>query len=140
MKIVNMNGAKTKLLKLLRETSNGVPFLFAKAGYNLESWKFKDPYEFKRLGLRLVKESFLLIFNSMGSSEIESMFYEEWVNFLLETHILIWAAISPHKFSSELASLLYDPSHHLYFISASIGEISIEENLGKIILKLCQRN
>jgi len=53
------------------------------------------------------------------------------VNFLLDTHILIWAAISPDKISSELASLLSDPSNHLYFSSASIWEISIKESLGK---------
>ena len=53
------------------------------------------------------------------------------MNFLLDTHILIWAAISPHKISSELASLLSDPSNHLHFSSASIWEISIKESLGK---------
>jgi PIN domain nuclease of toxin-antitoxin system len=53
------------------------------------------------------------------------------VNFLLDTHILIWAAISPHKISPELASLLSDPSNHLYFSSASIWEVSIKESLGK---------
>ena len=53
------------------------------------------------------------------------------MNFLLDTHILIWAAISPHKISSELASLLSDPGNHLYFSSASIWEIPIKESLGK---------
>ena len=53
------------------------------------------------------------------------------MNFLLDTHILIWAAISPHKISPELASLLSDSSNHLYFSSASIWEISIKESLGK---------
>ena len=53
------------------------------------------------------------------------------MNFLLDTHILIWAAISPHKISPGLASLLSDPSNHLYFSSASIWEISIKESLGK---------
>ena len=53
------------------------------------------------------------------------------MNFLLDTHILIWAAISPYKISSELASLLSDPSNHLYFSSASMWEISIKESLGK---------
>ena len=53
------------------------------------------------------------------------------MNFLLDTHILIWAAISPHKISSELAILLSDPSNHLYFSSASIWEISTQESLGK---------
>ena len=53
------------------------------------------------------------------------------MNFLLDTHILIWAASSPHKISPELASLLSNPRNHLYFSSASIWEISIKESLGK---------
>jgi len=61
------------------------------------------------------------------------------VNFLLDTHILIWAAISPHKISSELASLLSDPSNHLYFSSASIWEISIKESLGKRDFKVSSK-
>ena len=61
------------------------------------------------------------------------------MNFLLDTHILIWAAISPHKFSFELASLLSDPSNHLYFSSASIWEISIKESLGKRDFKVSSK-
>ena len=61
------------------------------------------------------------------------------MNFLLDTHILIWAAISPHKFSSDLASLLSDPSNHLYFSSASIWEISIKESLGKRDFKISSK-
>ena len=53
------------------------------------------------------------------------------MKFLLDTHILIWAAIAPHKISSELTSLLSDPSNYLYFSSASIWEISIKESMGK---------
>ena len=61
------------------------------------------------------------------------------MNFLLDTHILIWAAISPHKISSELASLPSDPSNHLYFSSASIWEISIKESLGKRDFKISSK-
>lgn len=61
------------------------------------------------------------------------------MNFLLDTHILIWAAISPHKISPELASLLSDPSNHLYFSSASIWEISIKESLGKSDFKVSSK-
>ena len=61
------------------------------------------------------------------------------MNFLLDTHILIWAAISPHKFSSELASLLSDPGNHLYFSSASIWEISINESFGKKDFKVSSK-
>ena len=61
------------------------------------------------------------------------------MNFLLDTHILIWAAISPHKISSELANLLSGPSNHLYFSSASIWEISIKESLGKRDFKISSK-
>ena len=61
------------------------------------------------------------------------------MNFLLDTHILIWAAIAPHKISPELASLLSDPSNHLYFSSASIWEISIKESLGKRDFKVSSK-
>ena len=61
------------------------------------------------------------------------------MNFLLDTHILIWAAISPDKISSELAILLSDPSNHLYFSSASIWEISIKESLGKRHFKVSSK-
>ena len=61
------------------------------------------------------------------------------MKFLLDTHILIWAAISPHKISPELASLLSDPSNHLYFSSASIWEISIKESLGKSDFKVSSK-
>ena len=61
------------------------------------------------------------------------------MNFLLDTHILIWAAISPHKISSELASLLSDPSNHLYFSSASIWEISVKKSLGKRDFKISSK-
>ena len=61
------------------------------------------------------------------------------MNFLLDTHILIWAAISPHKISPELASLLSEPSNHLYFSSASIWEISIKESLDKRAFKVSSK-
>ena len=61
------------------------------------------------------------------------------MNFLLDTHILIWAAISPHKFSSELVGLLSDPSNHLYFSSASIWEISVKKSLGKRDFKISSK-
>ena len=38
--------------------------------------KFEEPKEFKRLGFMLSEGKIPDNFNSMGSSEIESMFYE----------------------------------------------------------------
>ena len=61
------------------------------------------------------------------------------LNFLLVAHILIFAAIPPHKISPELASLLSDPSNHLYFSSASICDISIKVSLGKRDFKVSSK-
>ena len=61
------------------------------------------------------------------------------MNFLLDTHILIWAAISHLKISPELASLLSDTNNHLYFSSASIWEISIKESLEKSDFKVSSK-
>ena len=83
MKIINMHDAKTQLSKLVREASSGEPFLIAKAGKPIvKVEKFEEPKKVKRLGFMLGEGKVPDNFNSMGSSEIESMFYEiKWTFF-----------------------------------------------------------
>ncbi len=77
MKIINMHDAKTQLSKLVREASSGEPFLIAKAGKPIvKVEKFEEPKTVKRLGFMLGQGNVPDDFNAMGSSEIESMFYE----------------------------------------------------------------
>ena len=77
MKIINMHDAKTQLSKLVREASSGEPFLIAKAGKPIvKVEKFEEHKKIKRLGFMLGEGKVPDNFNSMGSSEIESMFYE----------------------------------------------------------------
>ena len=72
-----MHDAKTQLSKLVREAYSGEPFLIAKAGKPIvKVEKFEEPIEMKRLGFMLGEGKVPDNFNSMASSEIECIFYE----------------------------------------------------------------
>lgn len=53
------------------------------------------------------------------------------MNLLLDTHLLLWAAIEPKKLPVKARNLLLDPANHLYFSTASIWEISIKNSLAR---------
>ncbi len=53
------------------------------------------------------------------------------MRFLLDTHILLWAASAPKKLSKPLTALLQDTDNSLHFSAASIWEIAIKGTLGR---------
>ena len=53
------------------------------------------------------------------------------MNFLLDTHLLLWAASTPERLSSKARRLLLAPDSFLIFSSASLWEISIKRTLGR---------
>lgn len=53
------------------------------------------------------------------------------MKWLLDTHLLLWAAGTPARLSAEARSLLEDPASELYFSAASLWEISIKRGLGR---------
>ncbi|WP_308465605.1 type II toxin-antitoxin system VapC family toxin [Rathayibacter soli] len=53
------------------------------------------------------------------------------MNLLLDTHILLWAAYSPHRLSQRARQLLEDAENRLVFSAASIWEVAIKTSLGK---------
>jgi len=53
------------------------------------------------------------------------------VRYLLDTHILLWAASSPKKLSKPLTALLQHTDNSLHFSAASIWEIAIKGTLGR---------
>ena len=53
------------------------------------------------------------------------------MNLLLDTHLLIRAASTPERLSSEALSLLQNPEHKLYFSVVNLWEISIKRSLGR---------
>jgi len=52
-------------------------------------------------------------------------------SFLLDTHLLLWAAFEPKKLSSSARMVLNDPSNSLCFSSANIWEVVVKRALNK---------
>ena len=50
---------------------------------------------------------------------------------LLDTHILLWAASTPHKLSPKMRALIEDENNELFFSAASLWEIVIKNRLGR---------
>lgn len=53
------------------------------------------------------------------------------MKFLLDTHLLLWAAGQPGKLSARARKLLNDPGNELLFSAASLWEIAIKKTLGR---------
>ena len=53
------------------------------------------------------------------------------MKFLLDTHLLLWAANEPEKLSRKAFSLMSCPEHQLIFSAASIWEVVIKNGLGR---------
>ncbi|HEY4168253.1 MAG TPA: type II toxin-antitoxin system VapC family toxin [Reyranella sp.] len=53
------------------------------------------------------------------------------MNFLLDTHILLWAAGRPEKLSRKTRGLLSDPTNSLLFSAVSLWEIVIKQTIGR---------
>lgn len=53
------------------------------------------------------------------------------MKFLLDTHVLLWAAGSPDQLPAAARLLLEDPSNELLFSSASLWEIAIKRSLDR---------
>lgn len=50
---------------------------------------------------------------------------------LLDTHLLLWAAIRPDLLSRTARDLIVDPENELCFSAASIWEVAIKRSLGR---------
>ena len=53
------------------------------------------------------------------------------MKFLLDTHVLLWAAGQPERLSAATRRLLSTPHHELLFSAASLWEIAIKKTLGR---------
>jgi PIN domain nuclease of toxin-antitoxin system len=53
------------------------------------------------------------------------------MKFLLDTHLLLWAAGQPERLSKPARELIENPDNALYFSAASIWEITIKSSLGR---------
>jgi PIN domain nuclease of toxin-antitoxin system len=53
------------------------------------------------------------------------------VKFLLDTHLLLWAANEPNRLSKAARSVIATPTHQLHFSAASIWEVALKSGLGR---------
>lgn len=53
------------------------------------------------------------------------------MNYLLDTHILLWALVDPDKVPGPMRRVLEDAGNRVWFSAASIWEIAIEHSLGR---------
>jgi PIN domain nuclease of toxin-antitoxin system len=53
------------------------------------------------------------------------------VKFLLDTHLLIWAAARPDRLSAVALALIEDPNNEPIFSAVSLWEVSIKFGLGR---------
>jgi len=53
------------------------------------------------------------------------------MKWLLDTHLLLWAAGQPERLSAEARALLEAPESELLFSAASLWEITIKRGLGR---------
>ncbi len=58
------------------------------------------------------------------------------MKYLLDTHLLLWAAGQPERLSKQARRLLSDPGNELLFSAASLWEIAIKRNLGRADFKV----
>lgn len=57
------------------------------------------------------------------------------MNLLLDTHAFIWWNEGNPRISTRLAGLLGDPNHTLWLSMASVWEMQIKSQLGKLVLR-----
>jgi len=58
------------------------------------------------------------------------------MTYLVDTHLLLWAAGDPSKLSTEARAILEDPDHCPWFSAASLWEIAIKHALGRDDFKI----
>ncbi|MBR4824204.1 MAG: type II toxin-antitoxin system VapC family toxin [Spirochaetaceae bacterium] len=57
------------------------------------------------------------------------------MKYLIDTHILIWLAVSPEKISKKVFAIIEDPVNEIYVSTVSLWEIAIKLAIKKLDLK-----
>jgi len=56
------------------------------------------------------------------------------MNYLLDTHVLLWWLISPEKIRKKAHEIIKDKSNTIYVSTASLWEMAIKKGLGRLTL------
>ena len=57
------------------------------------------------------------------------------MKYLIDTHILIWLAISPQNISKRVLPILENPANRIYVSTVTLWEIAIKLSIGKLNLQ-----
>ncbi|MBN1525371.1 MAG: type II toxin-antitoxin system VapC family toxin [Spirochaetales bacterium] len=57
------------------------------------------------------------------------------MNFIVDTHILIWSFTNPEKLKPKFQKILLNNDHTIYYSQFSLWEISIKYGIGKLHIK-----
>ena len=58
------------------------------------------------------------------------------MTYLLDTHVILWAALEPEKLSLRAAEILRSQHHSLIISSASTWEIVVKVSIGRLLLPM----
>jgi PIN domain nuclease of toxin-antitoxin system len=61
------------------------------------------------------------------------------MKFLLDTHLLLWAAAEPRRLSKQARALIDNPDNDLLFSAASLWEVAIKRGIGREDFKVDAR-
>lgn len=56
------------------------------------------------------------------------------MQYLLDTHVILWWFTSPDKISSEARNIIRDKSNRIFLSSASFWEMAIKKSIGRLTL------
>lgn len=54
------------------------------------------------------------------------------MSFLLDTHVLLWAAGTPDRLPAKVRRMIEDPTEEMVFSAASIWEVAIKISMGRL--------
>jgi len=57
------------------------------------------------------------------------------MNYLIDTHILLWYMVGDKRVNKETHTILEDPSNTIFLSNVSLWEIAIKTSIGKLKLK-----
>jgi PIN domain nuclease of toxin-antitoxin system len=58
------------------------------------------------------------------------------VNYLLDTHILLWWVTDPKQIASKASKIIGDKENSIFISSASLWEMAIKKSLGRLTLPI----
>jgi PIN domain nuclease of toxin-antitoxin system len=56
------------------------------------------------------------------------------MNYLLDTHVFLWALSEPEKLSQKAIAVIQNPAHSVFVSAVSSVEITLKQSIGKLVV------